>query len=836
MRRSLVIIVLSGIIGGIVWWLLRWDGQENTTDDPWGLLPVNTAVVVEVPEPLSTWEHFTSTSQLWAAWDSTPACAALSAVMLKLHDLASNDARWRRAADHRPLLIALAPASEGVSTLVLWPLSIEQGAMQALGPVIGADLSPSSPVRRGERISLAPADTPVGLFMRIREGVLMISPDAELLDDPHSSRTDMRSDSGLVQARASFGAGSDAHVLIELGRAQRSLTSWFRPEELTAFDGLTGWTALDVRLRPEAVLFSGLLFHNGAKNTLSAVVPQGIGRIGLLRVLPAGTRELRQVVVSDPLRFCTDILGKAPPDSLYQVYAAWAHGAVGIAMAGTPGGSSSGAWAVIQTEDPPHARDALIQQSDGAKDTLNYRGVPVRRVAQGGGLAATWGPWFDGIERPWWCALGDRIVFTDELAALRSSIDAFVDGNALAQDTRVAGFMQQYATDATISWWADAFKGLSAARTAMKPEGQQLLERHRDGWQGFGGALLQLTPEREGVMQITACLAASGFTSAAHAASAPGSANALWSVALDRRIVQGPWLVTDHLSRTKQVLVQDDQNALALVSCTGKVLWKVNIDGPILGGIAQVDKFRNGKLQRLFNTASRLYVIDRNGKDVAPFPIDLPEKASAGLNVFDYEGKRDYRVLIPTEEARLLNFTLEGRPVDGWTPPNTPATCSLPVQHLRIGGKDHLVLVDNAGRVSVLDRRGEKRYDAKARITGAASWIGLRPALDIGSCAVLWTDSANNALATSFDGSTDTLCVDGSGRLILTEQANGGLAITLTKEGKTSTVQGAVPFVRAPSVLAGEKRSRSLDINLDGRIESIEVYHDGRVLALDRTP
>jgi hypothetical protein len=411
-----------------------------------------------------------------------------------------------------------------------------------------------------------------------------------------------------------------------------------------------------------------------------------------------------------------------------------------------------------------------------------------------------------------------------------------VDGNSLAQDTRVAGFMQQYATEAALSWWADASNGLGAARAAMKPHGRDLFDRHREGWRAFGGTMFQLAPEREGVMQVTACLSASGFSLADPQQSATADGNALWSVSLDRRITQGPWLVTDHLSRTKQVLVQDDQNTLALVSCTGKVLWKVNIDGPIIGGIAQVDKFRNGKLQLLFNTASRLYLIDRNGKDVAPFPVDLPEKASAALSVFDYEGKREYRVLVPTEEARLLNYTLEGKPVDGWSPPRTPAICSLPVQHLRLSGKDHLVLVDNFGGVSVLDRRGEKRYEAKARITGAASWIGMRPALDIGSCAVLWADSANNGLATSFDGNTDTLSTSGSGSLAVTEQANGSRMIEVTRSGKVTVFQGAIPFTATPSVPTGEKRSRSLDINLDSRIDSVEVYHDGRIRVLDRKP
>lgn len=842
MRRPLIVLLLVGILAGTAWWLLRWNGARPRGTDPWELLPLNTAVVLEVPQPLSAWERFTSTSQLWAAWDNTKGCEAVADIMARLHELAAGNARWKEACDGPSVLIALAPAADHYSTLIVWPLAMEQADAEKLGPVLGADLSARSAVWRGGKVPVGDAES--GWQLGYHSGALLISDDGTLLDDlPHLDAPPPL-DSTMARARASFGAGSDAHVLIDLGKAQRLLNTWFRPDALRELEGADGWAAVDMRMRPEAALFSGLLFMRSEQPLLRACVPQTAGRPSIARVLPANTRELRQAQVTDPLRFSTDALGSAPPDTLFKAYGEWVNGGIGLATAGLASDSSLMRWFVAQAEDPAVAADALSARCSGTCDTIGYRSITLHRTKDVGALAAVWGPWLDVLEQPWWCALGDRILFTDDQRAMRAAIDAWTDGTSLAQQPRAAAFLQRYASDAVFTWWADAPRTLEAARTGMNASGMRTLDTLVQAWQAFGDAIVQLSPEREGVFQLTASLAGSGAIMNNPNDSLPHADGALWNISPGRPLAEGPWLLTDHLSRTRQVLVQDDQHTIALVSCTGKVLWKRALDGPVLGAVQQVDRFKNGKLQMLFNTADRIYLIDRNGKDVGPFPVSLPEKASAPLSVFDYENKKEYRVLVPSVEAHLLNYGLDGRPVDGWSPPRTPATCAVPVQHIRLRGKDYLVLVDNGGHVSVLDRRGERRYEAKAAITGAVEWIGLRPALDIGGCAVLWTDSAGNGMATTFDGTTVTVAAaptDGttasSAMLDIADTDNDGSPeVVQWKNGARGVLQGAVPFPLDPVISSGASSVRTCDINLDGTIERVIAFANGRLVAEHATP
>ena len=106
-----------------------------------------------------------------------------------------------------------------------------------------------------------------------------------------------------------------------------------------------------------------------------------------------------------------------------------------------------------------------------------------------------------------------------------------------------------------------------------------------------------------------------------------------------------------------------------------------------MGAVHQVDRFQNGKLQLLFNTTTRCYLIDRNGVDVSGFPYELGSPAPVPLSVFDYDGQRDYRVLIPTADGRILNLTLDGTPVKGWDPPKMGSTAIEVVHHLRVRNK-----------------------------------------------------------------------------------------------------------------------------------------------------
>ena len=124
--------------------------------------------------------------------------------------------------------------------------------------------------------------------------------------------------------------------------------------------------------------------------------------------------------------------------------------------------------------------------------------------------------------------------------------------------------------------------------------------------------------------------------------------------------------------------------------------------------IYQIDFYRNNKLQYLFNTPTKLYLLDRNGNHVAKYPFSLPEKASSGLSVFDYDSNRDYRIFLPLNDRKVYLFDKTGARVPGWNIPQTEGIVSQPVQFFRSSGSDYIIFSDKY-RNYIMDRRGNNR-------------------------------------------------------------------------------------------------------------------------------
>lgn len=78
------------------------------------------------------------------------------------------------------------------------------------------------------------------------------------------------------------------------------------------------------------------------------------------------------------------------------------------------------------------------------------------------------------------------------------------------------------------------------------------------------------------------------------------------------------------------ILKQNADNSLCLIDHNGKQLWKIPFDGPVVGSVEQIDIYNNLKIQYLIAQADKLHLIDRLGREVKGFPLDLKSPATSG--------------------------------------------------------------------------------------------------------------------------------------------------------------------------------------------------------------
>ena len=183
------------------------------------------------------------------------------------------------------------------------------------------------------------------------------------------------------------------------------------------------------------------------------------------------------------------------------------------------------------------------------------------------------------------------------------------------------------------------------------------------------------------------------------------------NIKLDKAILNTPQFVKNHITKQKEIVVQDVNNKLYLISNTGKILWKKQLKGAVLGKIEQIDIYKNGRLQLVFATPNRIYVLDRSGKDVKPFSLKFNDEITQPLAVFDYDNRKKYRFLV-TQGKNVLMYDVKGKRVNGFKFKSANNTIISRPKHFRIKTRDFITL-KTKNKLYILDRLGKTRVKPK---------------------------------------------------------------------------------------------------------------------------
>ncbi|WP_411032401.1 ribonuclease HII [Spongiimicrobium sp. 3-5] len=189
----------------------------------------------------------------------------------------------------------------------------------------------------------------------------------------------------------------------------------------------------------------------------------------------------------------------------------------------------------------------------------------------------------------------------------------------------------------------------------------------------------------------------------------------LFTVQLDNDIATEPQFVINHRTNKKEIIVQDTEQNLYLISSEGKVLWKKQLEGSIQGKVKQVDIYKNGRLQLAFTTDSQFYILDRNGEAVKPFVMSYDGGNLNELAVFDYDGQKNYRFVV-SQGSKIFMYNSKGAIVDGFKYKLAESAAIGTPKHFRINGKDYLVFTLEDGSFKILNRVGDVRVKVSDKI------------------------------------------------------------------------------------------------------------------------
>ena len=240
-----------------------------------------------------------------------------------------------------------------------------------------------------------------------------------------------------------------------------------------------------------------------------------------------------------------------------------------------------------------------------------------------------------------------------------------------------------------------------------------------------------------------------------------------------------PKFVTNYVTKKKEIITQDINNVLYLLSLEGELIWKKNIGSKIIGEIHQIDLYKNGRLQYAFNTENDFQIIDKNGNQVKK----VKNKNSLGLTVFDYDKLKNYRFLLFDKEIKILDSKMKN--VRGFNKKNIKGSQKNNPKHFRIGKRDYLIFNSN-NKLKITDRRGN------IRIKNNLSKIENEIFLNKNSFTTI--DSKNNIIRINIKGEITRKPLPSKGKYLFSGDKNNFVHINeniLTINGKVSELKFA---------------------------------------------
>ena len=341
--------------------------------------------------------------------------------------------------------------------------------------------------------------------------------------------------------------------------------------------------------------------------------------------------------------------------------------------------------------------------------------------------------------------LKEQLIVSSDLSLMKSIINDYKSGLCIANTDNYISCMKKLAANSNLFIYLQNPSALELAPKYLQPILADFVRVYSEAIKPFKALAIQFN--------------ASGSTCYNNAyihfsKTEVNQTRAIWTRQLEAPILSEISLVKNHYDQQWEIAVQDENYNLYLISTKGEILWKKKFEEAIIGSVKQIDIFKNKKLQLLFNTATKIHLVDRKGRNVRNYPIILKNKTELPLALFDYQNQRNYRILVSCGRHQYM-YDKNGREIKGWKLNKTKSKVVQSAQHFVVASKDYILLPEENGTLNILNRKGESRIKVKGKIDFSESKLHVIQGNTIADSRIVTIDKNGVQQNILFDGSID---------------------------------------------------------------------------------
>lgn len=761
MKKLLVGIIVLATMLSVYFAFEYLKSEAELAKDPIESVPLDAAVIIESNSLSKSWFRISETNLVYSSLLSIDEIKTFDKTLKSVDSLLDSDPNTSLLLGQKQSVVSLHSGEGAIQ--VFAATSCSEEVFSSLVNLLEVNYS----VKKTGQETYEINEVDETYFIAYHSPFVMFSSDAKLINSSIKYRDENQSllqDEMFVGLRESRSSNLGMSVYINGKRLGSMLTPFLKKNVIENWNNgkiLPSWMALDVNEKSNTIIINGLSIADADNHWFENIKEQKAQNSKSLVLLPTDLLSLKRYSISDAEKFLNnyssyeldEIAAECDCDPR-STFANWITGEVitiefgntdvsdnayFIGCEGTPNmigvlsafGVSDSLYKTVYDADLYAVHDKKFLTLLGIEDTTSKE-LYFSRMHDYAVIST-----FKGISK-----------LAYQYKASQSSIP----------NNRFINFAKQLmanysSTDVYYSWGALLDNAIPYFKEDYVPELQALKNEVKD----LNGLIWQGSLTKDELVYHSLAINTN------EANEQEGAVQKLWSFNLQHRSIMDPQVMKNHQTGTNEVVIQDENFNVILLSATGKHKWSKPINEKIIGEVKQIDVYQNGKFQMLFNTETKIHLLDINGNEVTGFPIKLPSAASNEVAVFDYANDGNYRFLINTMDKKLLNYNKEGKPVEGWVINTTDNIVLNQVERFVISGLDYIAVNDIGGKVYLFNRKGELRENVASRVNSPEKEnVYLQIGTALGTTKYIYKDSANRIVEMPMSGEVKSFVLDSS--------------------------------------------------------------------------
>ncbi|WP_148041305.1 hypothetical protein [Rufibacter immobilis] len=357
---------------------------------------------------------------------------------------------------------------------------------------------------------------------------------------------------------------------------------------------------------------------------------------------------------------------------------------------------------------------------------------------------------FKGFEQTYYTTLGNYILFTDDVATIRTLLSDVEAGKVWSKSEALEPLLTQSQQEDNIGLFINTTHAWNLLLRAMSPQQQASLIRNASVIKKFNYLSVQFSAAKD--QYYTSYLFRHQEESSVRAVIANEGIRQERTFDFNSRLISTPFLTQFPVDNSQEVVVQDSALVLHGIGTEqGRRNWTDTLSSRVMGPVLQLPYGRDKRQKYFFATANNIHCIDKNGKEEENFPFTLGDSLRLQrLTVFDYDKTGAYRLVADDNLGNIFMLDMQGNVQPGWGPMRLDGRLAAPPQHVKVNGRNVIIAVLENGFIYAFSEQGEP-YPGFPLNLGANLKSGLFPQVGISFRRSLFTTVTQSGEVVSFD-------------------------------------------------------------------------------------